>query len=112
MDIEGSLDTIKHNEHSDMSTIVLITGGNRGLGRAYVEAILNGSKSSTYKIIITARSGEAAQKAARELSESQVAGYGCDIENEEQVDTLFKAIESEYGRIDILINNAGQSSFT
>lgn len=95
-----------------MSTIILITGGNRGLGRAYVEAILNGSKSSTYKIIITARSGEAAQKAARELSESQVTGYGCDIENEEQVDNLVKAVESEYGRIDILINNAGEYSFT
>jgi len=90
-----------------MSTIVLITGGNRGLGRAYVEAILNGPKASTYKILITARNADAAKAAAKELGETQVAGYGCDIENEGQVDELVKAIEKEYGRVDILINNAG-----
>jgi NAD(P)-dependent dehydrogenase (short-subunit alcohol dehydrogenase family) len=92
-----------------MSTYILVTGGNRGLGRAYVEAILNGPKASTYRIIITARSEEAAKTAARKLSEGQVTGHGCDIENEEQVDKLVKAVESEYGRIDILINNAGES---
>ena len=93
-----------------MSTFVLITGGNRGLGRAYVEAILKGPKASTYKIIITARNGDAAKAAAKELSETQVSGYGCDIENERQVDELVKAIEKEYGRVDILINNAGMFS--
>jgi NAD(P)-dependent dehydrogenase (short-subunit alcohol dehydrogenase family) len=90
-----------------MSTIVLVTGGNRGLGRAYVEAILKGPKASTYKIIITARSADGAKAAAKELSETQVAGYECDIENEGQVDELVKIVESEYGRVDILINNAG-----
>jgi 3-oxoacyl-[acyl-carrier protein] reductase len=92
-----------------MSTYILITGGNRGLGRAYVEAILNGPKSSTYKLIITARSEDAAKTAAKELRESQVTGYGCDIEDEQQVENLVKAVESEFGRIDILINNAGKS---
>jgi len=90
-----------------MSTIVLITGGNRGLGRAYVEAILKGPKASTYKIIITARNAEAAQKAAKELGEKQVSGHGCDIEDEQQVDKLVQAIKEEYGRVDILVNNAG-----
>jgi NAD(P)-dependent dehydrogenase (short-subunit alcohol dehydrogenase family) len=94
-----------------MSTIILITGGNRGLGRAYVEAILKGPKASTYKIIITARNAEAAKTAAKELSETQVAGYGCDIEDEEQVKQLIKAVEGEYGRVDILINNAGMCPF-
>ena len=93
-----------------MSTIVLITGGNRGLGRAYVEAILNGPKTSTYKVIITARKAEAAKAAAKELSETQVAGYECDIEDEGQVDELVKVVEKEYGRVDILINNAGTFS--
>jgi NAD(P)-dependent dehydrogenase (short-subunit alcohol dehydrogenase family) len=92
-----------------MSTIVLITGGNRGLGRAYVEAILKGPKASTYQIIITARKADAARAAAKELSGTQVAGYGCDIEDEGQVEQLVKAVESEYGRVDILINNAGMS---
>jgi NAD(P)-dependent dehydrogenase (short-subunit alcohol dehydrogenase family) len=91
-----------------MSTIVLITGGNRGLGRAYVEAILKGPKSSTYKIIITARNEATAQTAAKELSDSQVTGFGCDIEDEAQVDKLVKAVEAEFGRVDILVNNAGK----
>jgi NAD(P)-dependent dehydrogenase (short-subunit alcohol dehydrogenase family) len=95
-----------------MSTTILITGGNRGLGRAYVEAILQGPKASSYKVLITARSRDAAQTAAKELGDAQVSGYGCDIEDEKQVDELVKAVESEHGKLDILINNAGESSST
>jgi len=91
--------------------VILITGGNRGLGRAYAQALLDGPKASEYKIAITARSKEAAETAARELSSNgQVVGYGCDIESEDDVEALRAGIEKEHGQLDILINNAGRST--
>jgi NAD(P)-dependent dehydrogenase (short-subunit alcohol dehydrogenase family) len=90
--------------------IVLITGGNRGLGRAYVQALLSSPKSSTYKIAITARNLKAAETAAQELSPNcQVVGYACDIEQEDQVHHLKESIEKDFKGLDILINNAGTS---
>ena len=94
------------------TTFVLITGGNRGLGRAYAQALLGGSRGSTYKIGITARSLQSAQTAAEELSDKgQVVGYGCDIEQEDQIAKLKDAVERDFGRVDVLINNAGAYSF-
>ena len=94
---------------SSSDRIILITGGNRGLGFAYAESLLSSSKASDYTIIITARTEEAAKTAARKLSgQGQVVGYGCDIEVERQVEGLRSRVERDFGRVDVLINNAGQ----
>lgn len=90
------------------TTYVLITGGNRGLGRAYARALVDGPKGSSYTIGITARSQQAAESAARELSgDGRVVGYGCDIEKAADVEGLRQAVENDWGRVDVLINNAG-----
>lgn len=88
---------------------ILITGGNRGLGLAYAKALLASPKSESYRILITARSENRAREAAKELDAERVKGYGCDIENQEQVEALAKRLETEEGQVDVLINNAGAS---
>jgi NAD(P)-dependent dehydrogenase (short-subunit alcohol dehydrogenase family) len=89
------------------TTRILITGGNRGLGLAYAKALLSSSKGQAYRILITARSSERAQEAAKALDAERVKGYGCDVESQEQVDALVERLEKDEGQLDLLINNAG-----
>ena len=88
-------------------TRILITGGNRGLGLAYAKALLASPKGHSYRILITARSRERAQEAAEKLDKGRVKGYGCDVEDQDQVEALVKAVEQDEGHLDVLINNAG-----
>lgn len=92
-------------------TIVLITGSNTGLGYATVKA-LSANSEKQYKILLGGRSIEKAKAAAEELRPSLAGTSGIDpvqidIEDDKSIEALVKEIESSYGRIDVLVNNAG-----
>jgi NAD(P)-dependent dehydrogenase (short-subunit alcohol dehydrogenase family) len=84
----------------------IITGGSKGLGAAMAE----GLASAGANVLLVSRNLDEAQAAADEIA----SGYGvktaaiqADVSNPEDVDVMVaKAIE-EFGRIDILFNNAG-----
>lgn len=85
--------------------IVLVTGSGRGIGKRI--ATLFAEKGAT--IILTSRTIAQLQEVDEEIKASGgnslvIAG---DINNETFVDTLFDTIKTKYGRLDILINNAG-----
>ena len=80
--------------------IVLITGGNSGLGKA--TAIL--LKDAGAKVIITGRDHEKTKKVA---DANGLIPFECDVTNDNQIDDLFSYIEQEFGRLDVLVNNAG-----
>lgn len=85
--------------------VVLITGGSRGLGLALAEEFaLQGSK-----IVICAREEPELERAHRRLAErgANVLAISCDLTQREQVQHLIDQATQHYGRIDILINNAG-----
>ena len=77
-----------------MSKIVLVTGGNRGIGLAIArEFLANGDT-----VIVTSRSGE------------PVAGLNvvtCDVSDTASVDAAFTKVETEFGPIQVLVANAG-----
>ena len=78
---------------------VLVTGGNRGIGRAIAEAfIANGDK-----VAVTTRSGGAPDGAL---------DVRCDITDTEQVDAAFAEIEAANGPVEVLIANAGITADT
>ncbi len=81
-----------------MKTIV-ITGGSDGLGKALAEKL-----ASENKVIILARNQAALHKIAQDIGCSY---YVCDVRDAKQVASAFDKITKEYGKIDVLINNAG-----
>jgi NAD(P)-dependent dehydrogenase (short-subunit alcohol dehydrogenase family) len=84
--------------------VVLVTGGARGIGRAVSEAfVANGAT-----VIATSRRGPkgALHESAHGLVETHL-----DVVDESSIDSLFAAIEHTYGRLDVLVNNAGVGVF-
>ena len=91
--------------------IVLITGGNTGLGYQTVLALYKSSTS--YEIVIGSRSEQKAKDAVASLqtevpqSTSSLSTIQIDIEKDVSIENAFNAMGSRYGKVDILINNAG-----
>ena len=92
--------------------VTVITGGSRGIGFATAEAFLKEGA----KVIIAASSQANADKAVAKLRElfpeGSVSGISPDLTSLESVRSAFHEIKETYGRIDILINNAGVSEST
>ncbi len=85
--------------------VVLITGGGTGIGRvAATEMGLLGAK-----IAICGRRPEPLQNAVSELESNGIEGFGapCDIREPEAIASYVDAVLERFGRIDVLINNAG-----
>lgn len=86
--------------------VVLVTGASRGIGRAI--ALEFGKRGAT--VIVNYNSSAA--PANEVLEQIKAAGgdgmvYQADVSNDEQVEEMFKQITSQYGKIDVLVNNAG-----
>ncbi len=85
--------------------VVLITGGSRGLGLELARHLA----AKGAKLAICARSEDQLGRARAELSESgaDVIAIPTDITNRSEVNELVSDVVSHFGRIDVLINNAG-----
>lgn len=99
----------------DLKTIVLITGANTGLGFEMVKSLC-GSESA-YEVLVGGRSLVKANEAANTIEKecpstrSTVRPMQIDIEDDESIHDLFNEVQSRYGRLDALINNAGMLSY-
>ena len=74
--------------------VALITGGNRGIGLA----IANKFKADGYQVVVTYRSGN---------PPAHFDGVVMDVTDSESVNAGIATIEKKYGRIDVLVANAG-----
>lgn len=85
--------------------VVLITGGSRGIGKAIAEQI---SKHQS-KLIITAKDKDRLNKTADDLKRTGTSIHTivCDLSNPTDVKHMANEACSIFGRLDILINNAG-----
>ena len=89
---------------------VLITGSSRGIGAAIARRL-----NKDYKIVINYKSSkDQALKLMDELRETNpyVIAAPADMTKEDDVDKIFSLAEKNFGSVDILINNAGISSFS
>jgi len=87
--------------------VVLITGGSRGLGLAMARAFA----SRGAHLIIASRKLESCERAAGEIRAlgRRALAVSCHAGRWDEVDALVAKSYAEFGRIDILINNAGMS---
>jgi 3-oxoacyl-[acyl-carrier protein] reductase len=96
MDIEGK--------------VAVVTGGTKGIGRAIAETLVGAGA----KVYISARKAEEIEAMVQDLNApggGRAAGGVCDVQNYEQVKTIFGDVVSKFGGLDILVNNAGVGIF-
>lgn len=85
--------------------VALITGGARGIGLACAEAIRE-IQGNDMPLMLADIDGEGATAAATELG-GNCHGFACDVADTRQISALFDEIESRFGTVAILVNNAG-----
>ncbi len=77
-----------------MSSLALVTGGNRGIGLAIAQSL----KNSGFDVVVTHRSG---------LAPEGFKSVIMDVTNTQSVDRAFDEIEKEWGLVEIVVANAG-----
>jgi NADP-dependent 3-hydroxy acid dehydrogenase YdfG len=96
------------------SPVILITGANTGLGFETIKALYR--SSNPYTILLGGRSIQKAQDAIQlakseiENSPSRLTAIQVDIEDDHSISKAFDEVSTKYGRVDVLINNAGEIS--
>ena len=91
----------------DLERVVVVTGGSRGIGRSVA---LKFAEEKAKIIIVHFDPDENAARETMGLLErrdSKAEARKVDVSSGHQVEELFKEILSRYGRVDVLVNNAG-----
>lgn len=88
-----------------INKVVIITGASSGIGRALAYKFAN----ENYKVVIAARRIERLNSIENDFVSGQILSVGTDVSREEDCKRLIDKTIEKFGRIDILINNAGIS---
>jgi NAD(P)-dependent dehydrogenase (short-subunit alcohol dehydrogenase family) len=89
-----------------MSKTILITGASRGFGKLWADAFLKRG----YKVAATARNVEALNELVEKYGDA-VLPLQLDVDDRTASFSVVKAVKEKFGRIDVLINNAGYGLF-
>ncbi len=87
--------------------VVLVTGGSSGLGRMIADAF----GAAGAKLTIVGLEAEAVATSTQQMREAgcEVLGLPVDITQQDHVERLFAQTLERFGRLDVLVNNAGRS---
>lgn len=85
--------------------VAIVTGGSIGLGRQMAEGLAEMGAN----LVLCARKKERCEQAAEELKQLGVKtlAFGCDVKDPGQVQDVVQQTVAQFGRVDVLINNAG-----
>jgi NAD(P)-dependent dehydrogenase (short-subunit alcohol dehydrogenase family) len=81
--------------------VAIVTGASRGIGRAIAEAFVREGA----RVVICGRKAETLEQVAREIG-PPVRPIVCHVGRAEQIQAMVDAVMREFGRIDVLVNNA------
>lgn len=86
--------------------VAIVTGGTKGLGLSMAE----GFASCGADVVVCSRHQEEAAAAAAQIAKDhgrRALGLACDVTDQDQIDAFSQQVVSEFGKIDVLVNNAG-----
>jgi NAD(P)-dependent dehydrogenase (short-subunit alcohol dehydrogenase family) len=83
----------------------IVTGGGKGIGRQMAEGLADAGAN----LVLCARHADVCEQTAAELEQRGVKALGlqCDVRDPEQVQAVVARTVSEFGGVDVLVNNAG-----
>lgn len=95
---------MEHNTKGSLDgQVALITGASRGIGFAIAAALVDRGAN----VVLTARKQEGLDAAIAELPQGSAIGFTGRAHDEEHQNKVLDGIAREYGRLDVLVNNAG-----
>jgi len=86
-----------------MAKVAIVTGAGSGIGRAVSLALLN----SGWSVALAGRRADALRATAADAEGGESLVVSTDVSDPESVDALFEATRAQFGRLDLLFNNAG-----
>jgi len=91
------------------SQVAVVTGGSKGIGFAIARALAG----EGCNVVITGRNEavlkRSAQQIGRKATRSKILPVVCDVRDPQSVDALFQTVRQRFGKLDVLVNNAGIS---
>lgn len=94
--------------NSDLNKVALVTGAGTGIGKAAAKALLKGG----FRVALSGRNLGKLNTAIQDIggTNQNCLAVACDVGNPTQVKHLFAEIQKQFGRIDVLFNNAGMGA--
>jgi acetoacetyl-CoA reductase len=96
---------VEIEENPEMQRVAFVTGGNGGIGTAIVERLLK----ENYFVLYTYKEHDPDPMSVL-ARYSGVKAYHCDLLDRSEAEGLARDVLAEYGKIDVLVNNAGVMS--
>lgn len=88
-----------------MSRIAVVTGAGSGIGKAAASALIDAG----FKTVFAGRRLDVLHSAIKDIAatDENAVAVACDVSRDDDVDALFDSVETRFGRVDVLFNNAG-----
>jgi glucose 1-dehydrogenase len=91
--------------------VAIVTGGNSGIGKAIVLALAKGGAKVVIDYVVDPASTEALEGQVAALGSASI-GVDADVSKVADLQRLIDATVKEYGRVDVMVNNAGVETRT
>src|SRR5438552_33550 len=88
--------------------VAVVTGATKGIGRAIAESL---AKSGVHVVLAARREQEVRAAEAALSRDTRALGVVCDVRKHEDCERLIAQAVAEFGRLDVLVNNAGIGRF-
>jgi NAD(P)-dependent dehydrogenase (short-subunit alcohol dehydrogenase family) len=91
------------DDMADAQKVALVTGAGTGIGKAVALALAKDG----YAVVLAGRRADKLEETAREAGNAKTLSVPTDVSDPESIKSLFARTKKEFGRLDLLFNNAG-----